>query len=151
MKKWTLQDVEKAQGLPVTKKGMKHDNPEERLCIEVSDWINLQYPNLIYHFDFGSGLRMTKKQAGKQKRLNKVRGYPDLQINFPTRHYCGLFIEIKVNRVWKKDGTLIKDDHVAEQERLLVRLEKLGYCAMFGCGFEEIKDIVHKYMLGREF
>lgn len=101
---------------------IKKFNSEENLQIQVADYLRLQYPNVLFHSDFGSGIKLTIGQATRQKRLNGGRrAWPDMQIAKPVIHhtkniewlagnaipltdfiYCGLFLELK------KDGTKLK-------------------------------------------
>lgn len=115
----------------------------------VSDFMRYQYPDVLYQFDYGSGLYMTKGQATKQKRINRFRGWPDLHIAQPNKDCHGLFIEIKKEgtRLKKKDGSWASD-HIAEQADMLERLEFRGYKAVFGVGFEEVKKIIDDYLGG---
>lgn len=57
---------------------------ELELQAQVADYIRLQYPTVIFHSDFGSGIKLTMGQAIKQKRLNGGRrAWPDLFIAEP--------------------------------------------------------------------
>jgi len=60
----------------------------------------------------------------------------------------GLFIEIKKagTRIFKKDGTLVADQHIREQFDVLEQLRKRGYMAEFACGFDEAKKIIDGYL-----
>ena len=129
---------------------------ESELQIAVADYLRLQYPEVIFHSDFGSGIKLTKGQAIKQKRQNGGRrAWPDLFIAEPVfKEDCtgcyGLFIELK------KDGTRLKkkngewaSDHIAEQAEMLERLELRGYRAMFAVGFDEAKKIIDLYFKGK--
>ena len=52
---------------------------ELELQAQVADYIRLQYPTVIFHSDFGSGIKLTMGQAIKQKRLNGGRrAWPDM-------------------------------------------------------------------------
>lgn len=54
---------------------------ESELQVMVADYIRLQYPNVLFHSDFGSGVKLTKGQAIKQKRQNGGRrAWPDMFI-----------------------------------------------------------------------
>lgn len=61
---------------------------------------------------------------------------------------AGLFIELKKDgtRIFKKDGTLVADEHIREQFDKLESLRRRGYCAEFACGLEEAKKLVDKYL-----
>lgn len=57
---------------------------EVDLQAQVADYIRLQYPSVIFHSDFGSGIKLTMGQAIKQKRLNGGRrAWPDMFIAQP--------------------------------------------------------------------
>lgn len=57
---------------------------EEMLHQQVADYLRLQYPDKLFHSDFGSGIKLTMGQATKQKRLQGGRrSWPDLFIAEP--------------------------------------------------------------------
>jgi hypothetical protein len=80
---------------------------ELELQAQVADYIRLKYPSVIFHSDFGSGIKLTMGQAIRQKRLNGGRrSWPDMFIAETViskiRHddgsynaYSGLFVELK--------------------------------------------------------
>ncbi len=54
---------------------------ESDLQIAIADYLRLQYPDVIFHSDYGSGAKLTPIQARKQNRQNGgLRGWPDLFI-----------------------------------------------------------------------
>lgn len=126
---------------------------ESDLQMMVADYLRLQYPNVMFHSDFGSGIKLTKGQAIKQKRQNGGRrAWPDMFIAEPAVHdngsgSYGLFIELKKEgtRLKKKDGSWASD-HIAEQADSLDRLEFRGYRATFACGFDEAKKVIDEYL-----
>lgn len=126
----------------------------------VADYLRFQYPNVIFHSDFGSGIKLTMGQAVKQKRLNGGRrAWPDMFIAQPVdidygqiswRRYSGLFIELK------KEGTRLKkqngewsSEHIAEQARMLSELQARGYKADFALGFDQAKNLIDDYLGGK--
>lgn len=130
---------------------------EAQLQVMVADYLRYQYPKVLFHSDYGSGVKLTMSQAVMQKRQNGGRrSWPDLFIAHPifdirtgyTR--SGLFIELKREgtRIFKKDGQLVSDEHIREQFDLLCDLRRAGYEAKFACGFEEAKRIIDNYMKG---
>lgn len=122
---------------------------ELELQAQVADYIRLQYPSVIFHSDFGSGIKLTMGQAIKQKRLNGGRrSWPDMFLAEPKGKYSGLFIELKKEgvRIYKKDGTLVSDEHIREQYDMLEQLRRRGYAANFACGFDEAKALIDRYM-----
>lgn len=132
-------------------------NSEEELAIKISDYLSTQYPDILFHFDYGSGLKMTMNQARRQKRLNKHRGFPDLFIAFSRevideddmirRMSHGLFIELKKagTKLQKRNGEWATP-HIAEQAEMLKKLKKAGYMAKFGMGFKRVKTIIDEYL-----
>jgi hypothetical protein len=125
---------------------------ELELQAQVADYIRLQYPNVIFHSDFGSGIKLTMGQAIKQKRLNGGRrAWPDMVLAEPRGDYHALFIELKREgtRIFKKDGALVADEHIREQFDMLHDLRARGYAAEFACGFDEAKKLIDDYMKGR--
>lgn len=148
---------------------------ELELQAQVADYIRLRYPSVIFHSDFGSGIKLTMGQAIRQKRLNGGRrAWPDMFLAEPgyTKTECkvvdpainkvidehctlrhqkyGLFIELKKEgtRIFKKDGTLVADEHIREQFDMLAELRNRGYAAEFACGFDEAKKLIDDYMEG---
>lgn len=119
---------------------------EHELYIQIARYLRLQYPKVIYRFDLAADMKLTPGQAAKHKRLHPFRGYPDLFIAQPQGKKHGLFIEIKKDgtRILKKNGDY-SSDHIAEQAEMLQRLEKVGYRAMFGVGFDQVKQIIDEY------
>lgn len=140
---------------------------EAELQQQVADYLRLQYPDVLFHSDFGSGTRLTKWQAIKQKRQNGGRrGWPDMFIAEsktivwtmdenpkPLKKQHGLFLELK------KEGTRITkarhpdewaSDHIAEQADMLCKLRKRGYRAEFAVGFDEAKKIIDYYLKGKQ-
>lgn len=125
---------------------------ESDLQVQVADYLRLQYPDVLFHSDFGSGIKLTKGQAIKQKRQNGGRrGWPDMFIAEPRATKCGnkvgLFIELKKDgtRLWKKDG-IPASDHIEEQARVLSELQMRGYEAKFAVGFEGARKIIDEYL-----
>ena len=130
---------------------------ELELQAQVADYLRLQYPGVLFHSDFGSGIKLTMGQAIKQKRLQGGRrSWPDMLIaearNLEDKCYHALFIELKKEgtRIFKKDGTLVSDAHICEQFDMLEQLRRRGYAAEFACGFDEAKKIIDWYLGGPE-
>lgn len=131
---------------------------EIELQTQVADYLRLRYPDVIFHSDFGSGIKLTMAQAVKQKRLNGGRrSWPDMFIAKPKlgvdrdgQHFYqhGLFLELKREgtRILKRDGTPVADEHIREQMKMLQNLYRLGYRAEFAVGFDQAKQIIDEYL-----
>ena len=126
---------------------------ESTLQAHVADYIRLQYPKVLFHSDFGSGIKLTPGQATKQKRQNGGRrAWPDMFIAEPRGVNAGLFIELKRDgtRILKKNGELVADAHIREQNEVLCELAKRGYSAWFAVGFDQAKEIIDNYLRGKK-
>lgn len=142
---------------------------ESQLQQQVAVYLRLQYPDVLFHSDFGSGIKLTMGQAMAQKRQNGGRrAWPDMFIAESKalvgaeleswgmsqekgyRLACGLFIELKREgtRLQKRNGEYASA-HIAEQAKMLEQLRRHGYCAEFAIGFDEAKKIIDQYLGGK--
>lgn len=131
---------------------------EAQLQEQVARYLRLQYPEVLFHSDFGSGIKLTPGQAAKQKRQNGgKRAWPDMFIAEPVANVdplgpigmkaYGLFLELKREdtRLKKKNGEWATP-HIAEQAEMLEQLHQRGYVAEFAVGFDEAKKIIDEYL-----
>jgi len=124
--------------------------PEYNLQTQITQYLELQYPNVLFISDTIAFLKLTIPQQVRNKKIQK-RGFkcPDLLILEPNNKYTGLFIELKAKDIYKKNSNeLLKNEHVEEQARYIDILNKKGYFATFGIGFESCKKIIDNYMRG---
>lgn len=128
---------------------------ESDLQIWVAKYLRLQYPAVMFHSDFGAGVKLTKAQAIRQARQNGgLRGWPDLFIAERRMRdgivYGGLFIELKRQgtRLRKLNGEWASP-HIAEQADMLERLRRRGYRADFAVGRREAKRLIDNYLAPR--
>lgn len=133
----------------------KNNNPvtnqsEEVLQIKCSDWINARYPELskLYFFNSFQGMRLTFGQIAKAKKTGGLKkGLPDFIFLKNNGSYSGLFIELKKESPFTKDGSLKKDDgHLELQRDVLHQLGMEGHYACFVWSLEQFKTLVTKYM-----
>lgn len=125
---------------------------EAELQKQVAIYIRMQYPDVIFHSDFGSGVKLTPWQAKMQKMQNGGRrAWPDMMVAEPVGKYHGLFIELKREgtRLKKKSGDWATE-HIAEQSALLSELSDKGYKAEFAVGFEQTLNLIDNYLGGKE-
>lgn len=124
---------------------------EAELQKQVAIYIRMQYPDVIFHSDFGSGVKLTPWQAKMQKMQNGGRrAWPDMFLAEPVGKYHGLFVELK------KEGTKLKkkngdwaSEHIAEQDAVLSELNDKGYKAEFAIGFEQALNLIDDYLGGK--
>lgn len=146
------------------KPNKKIKKKEEKVQLQVCNYLNKAYPRVIFTCDLSSGMKLPIHIAAKNKKMRSSRGLPDLFIakktsrySEPTKgdkphryftEYGGLFIELKNEDtvVYNKDGSLRKDPHLHEQNAILESLREEGYMAVFACGFSQAKKIIDEYM-----
>ena len=125
--------------------------PEFELQRQICRWLDYQYPNVLYLSDTVASIKLTMPQAVRNKQIQKD-GFktPDLIILQPNNQYHGLFIELKVKSPFKKDGTLLKDEHLEAQQKTINDLLNHGYFACFSWSFEMTFDIINNYIKGKK-
>ena len=124
---------------------------EAELQKQVAIYIRMQYPDVIFHSDFGSGVKLTPWQAKMQKMQNGGRrAWPDLFLAEPVGKHHGLFVELKKEgtRLKKKNGDWASE-HIAEQDVVLSELNDKGYKAEFAIGFEQALNLIDNYLGGK--
>lgn len=121
--------------------------PEDRIHISICDWMKIQYPKVIFTSE-PSGLRLPIGLATKLARMRSGSKLLDIWIPEPSGKYHGLFLEVKADTPFKKDGSLYAGDHLKEQAEMIERLKKKGYQAMFVWSLEQAVVEVNKYMKG---
>lgn len=134
--------------------------PETWLQIKVAEYLNENYPDVIFHSDFGSGIKLPPYLAKIQAAQNGGRrGYPDMFIAEPRcditqkDHWLhGLYIELKAEgaKVYKRNGELVADKHIQEQAEMLAKLREKGYAAEFAVGLGEAQGLIDEYMKGED-
>jgi hypothetical protein len=123
--------------------------PEFELQSSICRYLSYQYQDVLYISDTIASLKLTPSQANRNKKIQKL-GFscPDLLILEPRNGYCGLFIELKVETPFKKNGEIkaSKDDHLKNQLEAINKLKEKGYFAVFSWSFDMTKDIIHNYL-----
>lgn len=120
---------------------------EEKLHIAICDYMKLAYPNVMFISE-ASGVRTTIGTAAKLKRMRSSHTHLDLYILEKIGKFGALIIELKAKNIFKKDGSLLKDQHLEDQAKTIMRLRQKGYAAGFACGFDEAKKIIDQYLNG---
>jgi hypothetical protein len=126
---------------------MKH--LEYDLQVAVCKYLSYQYPDVEYMSDTIANLKLTKTQANRNKKIQK-NGFkcPDIIILEPRNNFSGLFIELKLQTPFKKDGEIKAStkDHLKGQLETIENLNKKGYLAHFSWGFDMTKEIIDSYL-----
>lgn len=131
-----------------TSRPQKLLKPEALVHLQICQYLQIKYPQAIFRTDYAAGLKLSITQATMNRRLQSSRAYPDLFIAEPRGGYAGLFIELKAEKtvLYKKDGTLRKDEHVEEQAEMLEQLKRRGYAALFCVGYDHAQRAIDRYM-----
>lgn len=137
----------KARKFNLTTLGMS----EEDLQIKCNDWINARYPELekLYFFNSFQGMKLNFGQINKAKKTGGLKkGLPDFIFLKNNGRYSGLFIELKKETPFLKDGKTLKSDdgHLQLQQDVISLLLLEGHYACFAWSFEQFKKIVTDYM-----
>ncbi len=121
---------------------------EQLLAIKVSSYLQHQYPATIFNFNIAADLRLSIGQAKRNSNLQGrwSRGYPDLILLEARDGYGALFIELKVKSPYKKNGELLKSDHLECQDNFHKMLRVRGYRAEFAYSFEGVKSLIDGYL-----
>ena len=124
---------------------MKHT--EFILQRQVCTYLRLQYPNVLFSSDFVSHLKLTNEQKTRNASIQK-RGFhaPDLTIFSPRGGYHALFIELKTKTPFKKDGTLLQNKHLENQEGTIKKLRDIGYFVDFKWTLEDAIKLIDWYL-----
>jgi len=126
---------------------MKHH--EYDLQVEVCKYLNNNYPDVDFMSDTIANLKLTQSQAQRNKKIQK-NGFkcPDILILEPRNNFFGLFIELKLQTPFKKDGTIkaSANDHLKGQLETIKKLNSKSYKACFSWGFDMTKEIIDNYL-----
>jgi hypothetical protein len=126
---------------------MKHE--EYELQKAVARYLSYQYPDVDFMSDTIASLKITKIQGARNKLIQK-NGFkcPDMLIFEPRKGYFGLFIELKNQSPFKKDGSIkaSQKDHLKLQKECLEKLSSKGYYAVFSWSLDMTKKIIDDYL-----
>lgn len=126
---------------------MKHE--EYELQKSVARYLSHQYPEIDFFSDTIASVKLTDRQAGRNKLIQKNNfKMPDLIIFEPRKNFYGLFIELKIQTPFKKDGSIkaSSKDHLKLQNECLQKLTAKGYKAEFSWNFDMTKKIIDEYL-----
>ena len=124
---------------------MKHE--EFRLQQAVCRWLSIQHPKVIYMSDTIANMKLTPQAQLRNKSIQKAGFHcPDLILFEPRGKWHGLFIELKIKSPYKKDGSLLKNEHLQNQSDSMYLLRERGYYCVFGWEFDQITEIINQYL-----
>lgn len=126
---------------------MKHT--EFHLQKAVCQYLNYQYPDVLFLSNTVANLKLTIPQQARNKAIQKS-GFkiPDLIILEPKGEYSGLFIELKIETPFKKNGEIKSNEHLKGQLETIQKLNDKRYKALFVWSFEQAKNEIDNYLNG---
>lgn len=128
----------------------KSSKSEAKLQTVVSHYLRTSHPHTEFMCDIAAGMKLSIGMATLAKRWRSSRGFPDVIILERKGEWSALMLELKTEKAptWKKDGELVKDEHLENQQAMHVKLRNKGYYACFGKGFDHCRSIIDWYMNG---
>ena len=108
-------------------------------------YIKNQYPKVLFNTDL-SGVRLPYNLAKKVSKLRSNRGFPDIGIYESKRGFSGLFLEVKKESPFRKDGELKTDKHIKEQSIMHDMLRIRNYQVHFVWDFDQAKVLIDYYL-----
>lgn len=129
----------------------KKNQPEYDLQAAITRYLSIQYPKVLFLSDTVASIKLTIPQSVRNAKIQK-KGFktPDLMILQPNNRYHGLFIELKTESPFKRNGELKSSVHLEGQKKAIDALLELGYYACFSWGFERTKYIIDDYLTAYE-
>jgi len=128
---------------------MSKKQPEYDLQVAICRYLNHNYSEILFLSDTIASLKLTPAQANRNKKIQKF-GFstPDLLILEPRNEFSGLFIELKVETPFKKNGEIkaSTNDHLKNQLESIEKLKAKGYFCCFSWNFDMTKDIIDNYL-----
>ena len=109
---------------------------EQSLASAIVKYMKLQHPKVIFKIDGGADANKASFSAkAVYSKQQYKRGFPDFQIVKTSKHYGGLFLELKADYdcLFNKNGTMKRgsSDHHVEQYEFIKELRLNGYAADF--------------------
>jgi len=122
-------------------------HPEHLLQKQVCTYLRYKYSKTFFMSDTIANMKLTIPQKVRNKAIQKEGFHcPDLLI-FECKHgYGGLFFELKSKSPYKKDGTLYADEHLENQCKTIIELQRLGYYASFEWDIDTIIKKIDWYL-----
>jgi hypothetical protein len=118
---------------------------EKDLHKQICNHIKEQYPKLIFNTD-ASGIRLTIGQATQMKKLRSSNGFPDIVIYEGNTQSNALFLEVKKETPYKKDGSLKSNEHLQEQNLMHTKLKEKGFQSCFVWSLDMAIKTIKNYL-----
>jgi hypothetical protein len=122
---------------------------ESELQSAACAWLKKNYPDIHFISTF-NGMKLPRGLAAIAQKQTSHRGTPDLLVLYNNTKYPILFLELKKDGtvLINKNGTLRKDDHIADQAEYIYYLRSQGYYADFSIGYVDTIIKLKMYIEG---
>lgn len=111
----------------------------EQTCLV--QWFRLKYKDILIAASANGG-RRNAFEAANMKREGVLAGMPDIQVCRASRHYHGLFIELKTPKSEKHAAGIVSP----LQKQRLSKLMDEGYYAVACWGWLQAQDVIDWYL-----
>jgi hypothetical protein len=128
---------------------MANSQEEFRLQQTVAEYLLRQYPKVLFLSDVRAALKLTVQQAKRSQSIQKP-GFscPDMMIFEARRGMHGMFLELKKESPFKRDGSLKASEHLHNQQAAIIKLQQRGFSAAFYWEFTTIQAEIDWYLKG---
>lgn len=117
------------------------ENQEQRALVK---WIKMQRHLCDFIIKLNNEGARTCAQGWNLKLMGMCVGASDLFLAVPTVRHCGLWLEVKQNRIYTLSERA-RPSWVA-QEIFIRMMKTVGYDGHFCYGFENGKEIIENYL-----
>lgn len=121
--------------------------PEYQLQKALAEYLRKGYPSVLFLSDVRASLRLTIPQQLRAKAIQADNfACPDMVIFEARGDWHGMFMELKADSPYKKNGDLKKDSHLERQADALIALQEKGYHADWYWTFDEARKQIDWYL-----
>ncbi len=125
----------------------KRKNTEDKEQAQLIIQLKKEFPDILILGDIaGSYLLPSQRESAYENRTGK--GMPDIYIFNKRFDYVGLAIEFKKTgaKIKRKDGKLLKNEHLSNQNEMLLRFQSQGWLTGFCIGKLNAYETIVNYM-----
>ena len=135
----------KRERFRITSGASENEQPEKILHRKLCSYLKENYPE-VYFFSDPSGLRVTPGLRIQLQQTHSAHPQLDLVILEPSLQYKALVLELKAESPYKKNGELLKSDHLEKQLKTMNFLKSKGYHCLFAWTEDMARAIFNEYL-----
>ena len=115
----------------------------------VAQYLRTAYKGVHFLSDVRAALKLTIPQQVRSKTVQADDfACPDMVIFEARNGKHGLFLELKAETPYKKNGELKSSEHLERQAATIESLRAKGYAAGFCWDFDRARTIIDRYLKG---